>query len=389
MARATIKYLENYADQRLWQAQKLLSPVRQVLVIPAFNEGNSFVDNLKNFKEQLTDPALIIVVVNAPLDATSLEIDANIKLLETLKTLGKFQSSAPEATLVVDGNFHLLIAGPFALERSQGVGLARKIGADFAVKLIYENLVQCPIIFCTDADAILPKCYFSRAEKAFRLGDAAAVFPFIHESHEDERQASAMFLYEQRLHHYVEGLKSASSPYAFHTIGSTMALSAGHYAEVRGFPSIPAGEDFYLLNKLRKVGKVLSLAGEPIRLSARISDRVLFGTGTALARILHDNEEPKNARIFYDQRVFEYLKELIRHAEKQIIDGICDITLNLDEPAKDAFTLLDRGKLTKNLRSRTSTTDRLKAFHDYFDAFKTLKFIHHLRDKHFPMRTFY
>ena len=55
-------------------------------------------------------------------------------------------------------------------------------------------------------------------------------------------------------------MKYARSPYAFHTIGSTMAVSANHYAKVRGFPKREAGEDFYLLNKLAKV-KTLGAQG--------------------------------------------------------------------------------------------------------------------------------
>ena len=66
-------------------------------------------------------------------------------------------------------------------------------------------------------------------------------------------------LYEYSLRYYVAGLTYAQSPYAFHTIGSTMAVNAEHYASVRGFPRREAGEDFYLLNKLAKVGSVHTL----------------------------------------------------------------------------------------------------------------------------------
>lgn len=388
MTRASSKYLESYADQRLWEAKNILCPCHYVLVIPAFNEDEKFVENLLGLKKNLDKPTLIIVVINGPHDAEVSQVHANLSLIDRLKTLGECPSTAGETTLVVEGNFHLLIAGPFTLERSQGVGLARKIGADFAAHLVYEAMVECPIIFCTDADAILPSDYFSRGEKAIGLGDAAAVFPFIHECPTDERQAQAIAMYEQRLNRYVAGLKSAASPYAFHTMGSTMALSARHYAKVRGFPKISAGEDFYVLNKLRKLGPVISLSGEPIKLSARVSDRVLFGTGPALAKILQ-NTDPKDAPIFYDPKVFEYLRVFLSHAEARIQAGFCDVSADLDAFSQDAFYSLDKGQLERSLALRTSIKDRIKAFHEYFDAFKTLKFIHHLRDSHFPMQTFY
>ena len=66
------------------------------------------------------------------------------------------------------------------------------------------------------------------------------------------------------LRYYVAGMKYARSHLThFHTIGSTMAVRASYYAKVRGFPKREAGEDFYLLNKLAKVGTVLELEASP------------------------------------------------------------------------------------------------------------------------------
>ncbi|OPZ24268.1 MAG: hypothetical protein BWZ03_00244 [bacterium ADurb.BinA186] len=330
----------------------------------------------------------MIVVVNAPHDASVNQVSANEQLVHMLKQMGELRAVTLSGNYVVQGNFHLLIGGPFSLERSKGVGLARKIGADLALKLIDEGLVKNRVIFCTDADALLPKDYFMHAEELAHKDIAAGIFPFVHEKPHNDRQAEAIKLYEMRLNRYVEGLASAGSPYAFHTIGSTIAINAQHYAKVRGFPALPAGEDFYILNKLRKVGRVLSLLGEPIYLSARVSDRVLFGTGPALAKILH-HDDPKQAPIFYDSQVFRCLGQFLRHAEETIQSGFCDVMLDLDEHLRTAFCSLDQGQLKKTLMSRKKIDDRLKAFHDYFDAFKTLKFIHYLRDHHFPNSPFY
>ena len=49
----------------------------------------------------------------------------------------------------------------------------------------------------------------------------------------------------------------AGSPYAFHTIGSTHGRKRGLIMPGSGaFPAARPGEDFYLLNKLAKVGSV-------------------------------------------------------------------------------------------------------------------------------------
>ena len=103
----------------------------------------------------------------------------------------------------------------------------------------------------------------------------------------------------------------AGSPYAFHTIGSTMAVSAVHYAKVRGFPKREAGEDFYLLNKLAKVGSVLELDvgtdDGAIEIDSRRSDRVPFGTGAAVNKIT-GLADPVREFQFYDPEVFGLLK---------------------------------------------------------------------------------
>ena len=40
-----------------------------------------------------------------------------------------------------------------------------------------------------------------------------------------------------------------------------------------------------MLNKIRKVTQIKSVAGAPIEIEARLSDRVPFGTGTNLMKI--------------------------------------------------------------------------------------------------------
>lgn len=371
------KYLDSYADLRALAVLDKVQQKRFILVIPAFNEGEDFLENLSTF-QSYGHHALVIVVVNEPHDAREDEIRANKKLLKWLQEIDDASRK---------NDCSIIPLGSYVLPRAKGVGLARKIGADAALCLINQGIIKEPIIFSTDADAELPRDYFERAMQSWSKNTAAFVYPFIHEQPADERQAIAIELYEKRLNNYVEGLKFAASPYAFHTIGSTLALSAVHYAQARGFPPIAAGEDFYVLNKLKKLGDIISLKGDPIRLSARLSDRVAFGTGPALAKIVRD--DPKNALLFYDKQVFLILKEFLASIQKSIVDENNDFIVSLPPLARASFLSLHPSELEANIKMRKSTRDRLKAFHDYFDALKTLKFIHYLRDHHFPNRNFY
>ena len=71
------------------------------------------------------------------------------------------------------------------------------------------------------------------------------------------RSTSSVSRYFQR------GLAWARSPYAFHTVGSTMVVHALCYAQVRGVPRRRAGEDFYLLGKLSKLRPLVRLTRRP------------------------------------------------------------------------------------------------------------------------------
>ena len=201
-------------------------------------------------------------------------------------------------------------------------------------------------------------------------------------------------------------MKFAGSPYAFHTIGSTMAVSALHYAKVRGFPKREAGEDFYLLNKLAKVGSVLELgAGKdclPIEIESRRSDRVPFGTGAAVNKITA-LINPVNDFRFYDPAVFELLQvwlqslPVIWHSRSnELTTSILSEQAGFDRHGdfnlrNQRQSLLEGLKnikaehaLEHAFRQSKSLEQFIRQIHTWFDAFRTLKLIHALRDSQLP-----
>src|SRR5690606_25563210 len=56
--------------------------------------------------------------------------------------------------------------------------------------------------------------------------------------------------YEIFLRYYALGLQYAAYPYAFQTVGSSMAARASIYASIGGMNRRKAGEDFYFLHKV-------------------------------------------------------------------------------------------------------------------------------------------
>jgi hypothetical protein len=206
------------------------------------------------------------------------------------------------------------------------------------------------------------------------------IHPFQHDV-EGEAHASHV-LYEIFLRYYVLGLRFAGSGYAFHTIGSTMGFRAEPYAMVRGFPRREAAEDFYLLNKLAKVGPILP-GGGGVRLLPRRSARVPFGTGRATARIDDELSRGEAFRMLHPKgfRLLAlWLEALDAFAAEPDTDRLKARVEN--HLPWELLSDLGAGEALESARAtRPRAGDRRRHLHTWFDAFKTLKFLHGLRDR--------
>ena len=401
------KYLLHYAEPEiraldgLAQLRRGLEPWSNVLVIPACNES----PGLLRPPPPCDGRCLLILVVNQPDDAPGHVESKNRELAVAVQAqFSKEWESAPKNSpfalqLFQDPSAErdVLLVDRFSpgrqLPRKGGVGLARKIGADLAARLIQRGQVGAKWIHCTDADVYLPDTYFSCLKT--RVGNgaeySALTYPFRHcglkHSSKTDGVLRATWLYELSLHYYVAGLKWAGSPYAFHTIGSTMAINAFHYAKVRGFPRREAGEDFYLLNKLAKVGPVRELEADdgcdPIQITARLSERVPFGTGAAVNAMMQLQDPLEDYR-FYDPAVFDLIRQWLQgwpglwrsrltalnHFPAKLAAGLNAI--GTDAALRHAFAHgKDEQQFTRHM-------------HTWFDAFRTLKLVHFLRGEYFP-----
>src|SRR5690606_34714388 len=79
------------------------------------------------------------------------------------------------------------------------------------------------------------------------------------------------------------------------------ALHVKSHAAARGFPRRAAGEDFHLLRKLAKLGPIEVPAVPPVRVRSRRSDRVPFGTGPSVDRLLQGAEPCLAAPAVFDE----------------------------------------------------------------------------------------
>jgi len=394
------KYLAHYAEPECQLLKPLLNgppehhryrhPLsdtnhewQYVLVIPAYDEKPEFFDRLA-VTLLAQQAVLLILVVNQP-DTLSSATEANHNLVRHLqqRTTGLGQAGHLSLGQIQDTHSALLtvrrIDRHLQIPAGQGVGLARKIGADIATWLIYSGRIESPWIFCTDADCHLPSNYFSGAKNA---GTAAAVvFPFHHVCPGD-RLGYATRLYELSLNHYVEGLRGAGSPYAFHTVGSIFGIHSRHYCQVRGFPKRAGGEDFYLLNKLAKTAPIRQLDQPLISIEARLSGRVPFGTGPAVNQILAMTNPALDFRC-YNPVIFTELGHWL-----SALPALRHILLEDLPLSNSVVNLLNSMGIQvardHALKHSKSVDGFVRQMHIWFDGFRTLKLVHGLQRNGYP-----
>jgi hypothetical protein len=395
--KAIAKYLSRYAEPEAAIAASLPGNFAHIPVVPAYGEGESLFRLLASVPGESGSEVLTIVVLNARKASPDSVHEAN----ETVRR--RLGDSLPEPLLLsaeppiraypVSGGKLLLIdraVRDHFLPEGQGVGLARKIGNDAALALLAAGRLESPWLHNTDADTVLPRDYFSQLEDVDPQGVGSAVYFFDHIFDPDPALAEAGRLYEISLRYYVLGLAWAGSPFAYQSMGSCLAVPATAYAEVRGFPKKNAAEDFYVLNKLAKVGSIARLSGAPLRLEGRPSDRVPFGTGRALRNLVGKREGLSSFRL-YHPLVFAHLASWLRLLRTIARSG-GDMEKPLAElPSANPYFRTDL--LRESLerigalaairdairRSRDEKT-LLRHMHTWFDAFRTLKLVHALRD---------
>lgn len=268
-----------------------------------------------------------------------------------------------------------------------GVGLARKLGLDRALGLLDPERAEGGALVCLDADTRVDGRYLSAVGGFFDREEApAAVIDFTHQEAGDPVLRQAILRYELFLRAYVLGLRWAGSPYAFHTVGSTIACTGAAYAAVRGMSRRRAGEDFYFLNKLAKTGPVGRIGGTTVRPSPRPSLRVPFGTGRRMALVLSGEESADGES--YDPAVFGILRAWLALPEENP-DRSGEDWLGRARrihPALGQFLeAQDFCRAWESIRRQAPGPAHLRRhFHGWFDAFRTLRAVHALRDGGLP-----
>lgn len=397
------QYLQKYSATGHWKmVAGNTENISQVVVIPAYAEKDMLFSTLASLAlnaPSSLDYSFILCVVNNKKNSPSEVKENNQLTLDYLQALVKSRSlnqlninrqMNELLHIIADSGLRLgyinaSAAGYEIPDNYGGVGMARKIGMDTALKLLLTESVSEKPILSLDADTLVQQNYLSAINNYFKDKVKTAVVAYEHQEPVEDEGRAAIYCYEIFLRYWKLGLEYAQSPFAFHSIGSTIICSTDAYLAVRGMNRREAGEDFYFLNKLAKVGNIDYIRNTCVYPSARSSLRVPFGTGKRIHRFLnHQCEE----YILPDPRIFRILGEWLQFMKRPFNYSAEYVMENAESihPRLASFLTGWNFGQTWNKISRNSKNERnlINQFQSWFDGFKTLKLINFLSRECFP-----
>ncbi len=357
--------------QDRWSAPNPM--LKLTIVIPCLAEYDHVfktLDSLTYGSQRLAE-AEVILVVNHSRHASA------VVRADNLKTLQDDRLSAAQVLpmVVVDR----ATAGLELAPRLAGVGLARRIGMDQALRRLVQAGTQAQgIIACLDADTVVSAGYIDRLLEAFerRPQPLGGLCHFEHPWPQDQVMKEAIVYYELWLRYLEAGMAVAGSPFAYQSMGSAMVVSAQAYAMVEGLAPRQAAEDFHFLQKVAKLSlprPLLRISSATVYPMARFSRRVLFGTGRAMLAAAEQGSQ------LYRQVPAPVLFLELRRFFRELAPGYQNLRhLRQASSARlMAFMEENRGwpvlaKLQKNYHS----PERFEAAcHQWFDGLKIVRFL--------------
>ena len=282
-----------------------------------------------------------------------------------------------------------LLWHPDLPRKQAGVGLARKIGMDEACFRLEKAGNPRGLVVCYDADSRCDKNYLTELEAFFLCRpDCEACGIYFEHPLEGvdfpDGVYEAIAEYELHLRYFIQAQRFAGFPFAYHTVGSSMAVRSDAYQRQGGMNRRQAGEDFYFFHKFTPLGAVGTLTTTRVIPSPRPSHRVPFGTGRAVRERLNTKKSYRT----YHPELFHHLKAfrsdvpaLFEAKEHQV-----QTLFQNWHPSLQAF--LEEQDFHANLqeiRSHSAKQDTFEnRFFRWFNAFRLMKYLHHARENGFP-----
>ena len=371
-------YLQRYA----WPGPIILDEPKPntkiIVVIPCYNEPNILESLESIFKCDAPKCKVeVIVVVNHAEDETDDIIEYNQYTLNTIENWIINHTKKDFSFYAIKG---------FGLPMKQaGVGLARKIGMDEAVRRFEFLNYKKGILVCFDADCRCNPNYLTEVYQFYQATPEtnAAVVYFEHPLEGNLKNGiyEGIINYELHLRYYKNALQFANYPNSFHTIGSCITATSEAYQKQGGMNKRKAGEDFYFLQKIIPLGNIYTINSTTVFPSPRPSCRVPFGTGKAINDFL---KTEKTNYLTYNPKTFIDLGLLVEkisdlYQEKDSESIVNELPLSIKEYLIKIQFISHLSKIKKNCCSENQF---LKSFYSWFNGFLTLKYVHFARDNY-------
>jgi len=388
-----LNYFSRYKSLPQFFEEKPNENVGIIVVIPCYDDDFIFqtLESL-NVAEKPNCDVEVIVVVNSAENTDISIVNKNREVFDKLKkhchcgldpqslNTNRLDSQAIAGQARNDKGYFFNIL-PILIEnvpkKIAGVGNARKTGMDEAVRRFAAIDKNNGIIVSLDSDCLVAKNYFTEIEKYFINNSKSdcCTINFQHNFDKNlysEQEIYACQLYETYLRYFRLSLAATGFPYCFHTIGSCFAVKALCYTKLGGMARLQAGEDFYFLHKAAQATTVGRIDEKIVFPAPRISDRVLFGTGKAIQKII-ENEHYK----VYNFELFLILKSFF-----EIFEQIFETkTINLIIIPQEIINFLTEKKLLEIFNETITNTKHkeqfIKRLYSKFDAFFVIRFLNY------------
>lgn len=373
----TAHYISRYnAHPQLCHAP-VPDDLRICVILPCINEPD-VITSLESLYA-CTPPSgsvEVIVLINAS-DASPAHV--LVQNEQTFRAVKQWRSARSDTWI------HTHVALVHGLARKHaGAGWARKLAMDESLRRFAAASNPLGVIASFDADAVCSTNYFTELERLFadeEISGCSIYFEHrLDRADYSPQHISAIQHYELHLRYLTQAMRWANAPYAFHTVGSSMAVRVRDYIKIGGMNRRTAGEDFYFLHKIIPRGRFTDLCSATVYPSSRVSDRVPFGTGAAMRLAA---EAGSADYMTYRFSSFNGIKQLFA-----IIDALyaCDDTsaacrLYLD--ADMCRYLAENGiaEEVKHIKANCASAGSFRIrFVEWFNAFRLIKYLNWMHD---------
>lgn len=352
--------------------------LRCVVVLPAYREEHLFeaVYSLISAKCSPGEVEVIVVLNSSEKDSAEIRKQTII----TGKILKQRLQKEPNKAVPVH-----IVCYPDMPFKEAGVGLARKTGMDIAAARLKSVNRPEGVIVSFDADARCEPDYFEKLLSFFdnRPGAPGCSVYFEHDLTGEEitqEITESIIRYELYLRYFIRALRFAGHPHAFQTLGSSFAVRAGVYTSQGGMNKRKAGEDFYFLHKIIPLGNYGEVNETCIHLSPRPSDRVPFGTGAAVQKMLLSGKPEwmsYDFQAFRDLKIlFERIKLLYRTKANFTETVFYELPVSVSAFLSSAGFLEAVNECRKHAASEESFSKRFFRWFNVFRVIKYLNFVH-------------